>query len=525
MGSAVAGSAVADSGRATTDILVADGLVTVAADGLCSLIEAIHNANDTATGQPYPDCAAGDPTGWDEIVLPSQSAFSLIEADNTTYGPSGLPVITSPLRINSEARATIARDPAAEPFRILAVGRDGRLSLGSLDITGGEATGTGRAVEFTYAAAGGGVLNLGQLILEETVISGNTAFVGGGIYNGGELDGHVHLVANQATDEGDALLNFGDAELRDSDIRENDGAQATIINEGRLSINGGYIRDNGAHYGLLNRANLTVEYVVFQDGQTAIANENVATLRDMTITGHNLAVDNRASALIERSALVNNNRGIYNQGELRLFSSTISGNHSGGVGGGILATEGRIYGSFNTISDNSAARGGGIFVSANLDSISYSCTSGSVRLYYSILSGNGGTIGPEAYVYSSTYRQCRGWLLLRQSVVGHDSDAGVVNTSLEEAIIPTGPPASILKPLVEHNHFWRNFHGLPAGSPAIDALPDATCDQEPVYGVDQLWQDRNQDGDLQPSDHECDMGAVERQPPHHIHAPFIARGE
>jgi len=57
-------------------INVVAGLVIVTADGQCSLIEAIENANDTTTGQPHTDCAAGNPGGADTIVLPTGETYT-----------------------------------------------------------------------------------------------------------------------------------------------------------------------------------------------------------------------------------------------------------------------------------------------------------------------------------------------------------------------------------------------------------------------------------------------------------------
>jgi hypothetical protein len=63
----------------------------ISADGRCSLIEAIVNAN--ADARLHADCVAG--SGTDAIVLPAGSVHTLTAVNNSTFGPSGLPVITS----------------------------------------------------------------------------------------------------------------------------------------------------------------------------------------------------------------------------------------------------------------------------------------------------------------------------------------------------------------------------------------------------------------------------------------------
>jgi hypothetical protein len=72
-------------------------------DGKCSLIEATINAN--ADAQVHPDCPSG--SGADTIVLPKNSLHSLTAVDNTTYGPTGLPLITSQITIQGNGAKII----------------------------------------------------------------------------------------------------------------------------------------------------------------------------------------------------------------------------------------------------------------------------------------------------------------------------------------------------------------------------------------------------------------------------------
>ena len=73
----------------------------------CTLVNAITAANtDSATG----GCPAGN--GADTIVLPTGSTQTLNSVNNNTYGPNGLPVITSAITIDGNG-STIARDSGA----------------------------------------------------------------------------------------------------------------------------------------------------------------------------------------------------------------------------------------------------------------------------------------------------------------------------------------------------------------------------------------------------------------------------
>jgi hypothetical protein len=77
-------------------ITVADGEVVIADNGICSLREAIVNANlnTNAPGSGgHDDCAAG--SGADTIQLAAHSTYTLTDVDNTNagVGNSGLPEI------------------------------------------------------------------------------------------------------------------------------------------------------------------------------------------------------------------------------------------------------------------------------------------------------------------------------------------------------------------------------------------------------------------------------------------------
>jgi hypothetical protein len=94
---------------------------TIPVGGACTLVDAITAANtDTATG----GCPAG--SGADTIVLPAGSTQTLTAVNNSTYGPTGLPVISR-----------IVRESAAPEFRVVAVGSTGDLTLQETTVSGG----------------------------------------------------------------------------------------------------------------------------------------------------------------------------------------------------------------------------------------------------------------------------------------------------------------------------------------------------------------------------------------------------
>jgi hypothetical protein len=144
----------------------------------CTLVDAITAANtDTATG----GCPAGN--GADTIVLPAGSTQMLTSVNNETYGPTGLPVISSVITIAGQ-ESTIARASGAPDFRLFAVSNTGELTLQETTVSGG-------VITAPPARQGGGMANYGgTLTVLNSTISGNSvvgyfgpAYGGGGVAN------------------------------------------------------------------------------------------------------------------------------------------------------------------------------------------------------------------------------------------------------------------------------------------------------------------------------------------------------
>ena len=147
----------------------------IAADGQCSLIEAIVNANNDAA--THADCAAG--SGADTIVLPA-NANIILNTVSRFYRhrfarlpgtPIGLPEISSRITIEGNG-STIARHMGSPDFGLIAVkglfpgGTHGDLTLHGVTLSGGSWF--------------GGVQNRGALTIKNSTISGNT---GAGVFN------------------------------------------------------------------------------------------------------------------------------------------------------------------------------------------------------------------------------------------------------------------------------------------------------------------------------------------------------
>jgi CSLREA domain-containing protein len=186
-------------------------------DGLCSLREAIINANDNA--QTFPECAAG--TGANAIT------FSI--SGTITLG-STLPAITDDVTIDGGAQSiTVSGNNSV---RVMIVNSGKTLTLLKLTIANGLSTGaagggilnnggTVNVINSTFSANsasgdGGGILNNGGTVsVTNSTFSGNsssTGAVGGGISNenGGTLNvTNSTFSGNSAGHQGGGIFNFG----------------------------------------------------------------------------------------------------------------------------------------------------------------------------------------------------------------------------------------------------------------------------------------------------------------------------
>jgi hypothetical protein len=282
LGTALAGVALAltlsYSALQAAEITITSDDPAIDANGKCSLIEAIVNAN--ADAAVHADCPAGEEA--DTIILEEES-YILEEADNVdAQGANGLPIITSEIMIEGNG-AQIVREEEAPPFRILAVAESGDLTLNALTINGG--------------------------YLDPSL---GTDIFGAGIFNdGGKVTlTHSTIQNNEGVDGGGALFNGGgEVELSNSTLRDNttEGDGAALFNEGgeiileNCTISGNDATD-GEGGGIFNEA------------------ESVVTLINSTVSANHAAFGGA---------------GISNDGSLTLINSTITANETEGAGGGI----------------------------------------------------------------------------------------------------------------------------------------------------------------------------------------------
>jgi len=541
----------AQLGPTATDnaITVVNGQVAITANGQCSLMEAIQNANNKTNGRPYNDCAAGNPNGADTINLPANGLFTLNSAflPDASVGPIGLPWISTAVTINGNG-ATIQRGSNAPDFRIMAIGYQGNLTLNNTTIRSGNLTSEGCSDDFyNVPTSGAGILNQGQLSISGSTITENHIECsglasGGGIFSSGMLSVSNSTIRDNTvygvySAYGGGIYNSGtltiiasnaDANFADADNRSAGGG---IYSNGTLTISGSTIRDNAAYgisggygggirsHGSLSISNSTLSGNksfgnhggagggIDSRGQLTILNSTVDNNQASGYDGSTSGVGVTASgtSYISGSTFVANSilligdnlpeitPAIGNYGIMVIANSTVSSNDVLGVGN---------YGDL-TIANST--------ITDNVSGVRAVCGWGSeediTRLQRTIVSGNAGS---EVVLDNQDQNGCPAISVDSHNLFGKNGNAGVSGfTPGPTDIVPAVGVSAILSPLAD-NGGPTQTHALPAGSPALDRAPNASCTAVPVNGLDQRGQPRNQNGSGSTSANECDVGAFER---------------
>jgi CSLREA domain-containing protein len=238
-------------------------------DGVCSLREAINNANansDTTGG----DCAAGTP-GADTIDLSSVSG-TITLVPRYLGGLGNLPTITDALTITG---------PGANRLTINADGNDTVFFIFANATIAG-VTATGAAGSCGNQFAGGIVFNGTSLTVQNSSITGNSScFHGGGLVNGVfPVDSGTVTVENStiSNNSGDGIFNdcCYHLFLTNSTITGNsDTIGGGILNNGTMTLANSTISGNSS----------TVGGVCCTGG--GILNNGLATFENTIVAGNN----------------------------------------------------------------------------------------------------------------------------------------------------------------------------------------------------------------------------------------------
>ncbi len=477
-------------------ITVVNGQVAINANGQCSLIEAIQNANNKTNGRPNMDCAAGNPSGADTIDLPSNGLFTLNNVQVTDVaGDIGLPWISTQMTINGNG-STIQRASNAPNFRVMAVGMQGNLTLNNANVRGGYLAVTDYE---DYVIGGGGILNQGQLTITGSTVADNLCLsnpywcYGGGIFNTGTLTvSGSFIVDNEVNAQygsgGGGIYSSGNLTITNSIISGNevgakDGLGGGVLSSGTLIIQNSTFQDNDA-FGTYDTKGGAIGAFgsTSISGSTFIGNEAVSDICDYY---------NVANCDAKGGAIANGRNGV-----MTISNSTLSDNRANRYGGG-LVNYGDVTIVNTTITGN---QGGGVQSNNRRQNVV-------TRLRRTIVSGN---TGNEVHLYTDgSYNNTV--TANKNNVFGRSNNAGLIGFSPGATdIVPSGALNTILSPL-SNNGGPTLTHALPANSPALDRAPNADCTAAPVNGLDQRGQPRNQNGSGAAGSNECDAGAYERE--------------
>lgn len=202
---------------------------SVAADGRCSLREAIINANDNIA--THADCGRG--SGDDLISFDLDGVITLTSSLPPVSDPAGLLIDALGRRVTLDANG---------------VGRPLSIELGA------KATVRGLTLRGGQSSGGGGIQNAGTLSLVDVTVSASKAAEegGGGIRNTGTLTASgLTLDGNTAVGPGGGLFNVGAATLGNVTLSGNrtEGRGGAIANTGVMTLTHGTLVGNTAKTG------------------------------------------------------------------------------------------------------------------------------------------------------------------------------------------------------------------------------------------------------------------------------------
>jgi hypothetical protein len=259
----------------------------------------------------------------------------------------------------------------------------------------------GGGIETTFGAT----LNVaaGTVVLNHLVIQNGVGIdgLGGGVWNGGQLTLNHSTVTNNTANDVGGVFNFGQLTLNSSTVSHN---TATNGDGGGISNCAASLHD----YGLCTGApgSLTLNQ--------SIVSNNVASGDGGGILNDGQAVMTLNGSIVSGNTAGHSGGGIENNGTATLNVSAVSNNSSTGgsagwSGGGGLSSTGRTTLNYSIVRANSAAwLGGGIFAG------------GPMTINKSIVTGNSaGPAGGGMVAWD-------GLTTVTNSVFWHNSDQGVL---------------------------------------------------------------------------------------------------
>ncbi|MCB9135401.1 MAG: right-handed parallel beta-helix repeat-containing protein [Anaerolineales bacterium] len=447
----------------------------------CTLRDAMTTANSGVNTGGCLLVGSGLPI---TISLDATGPYTLTNSAGTypPFSGNGLPYVTTQMVIEGNGQKIVKKSQVPPPpFRIFFVAPEGHLILRNLTVQNGQTGG------YHLADAGGGILNMGYLELQNTSVISNSSesAPGGGIMN---------LMWDETITP--TLI------LKDSEVGYNRG-QGAIVSEmnGHVMITNSNIHHN---YGV----GLRVEYgsVDVEIVDSTFAN-NSGTV-DYPCGGGIFSFANDFSMINstvrDNTTCISEGGGIFVWGaHVLIKDSTIANNATveyGGSGGGLYGGGNSFQMINSTISGNaSELDGGGLYLL------------GAVTITNSTISGNN-AVGEGDGIY---LRQNSTLTLINTILTNHlDDDCAIYGTILgENNLIDTlscgNDPSLRLMPVTNFDPNLADnggptwTHALLPGSNAIDTIG---CEQAPEADQRGLLRPQDGNGDGQ---FLCDVGSFE----------------
>jgi len=473
-------------------ILLAGGLFAAASQGavirvntandeqtagnrVCSLREAIRNANSAIGDLSGGDCATGEVAAVDTVVFDvvGTIALSIIETPLENFLP--------PIAAAATAGALVLQGPGADrliidgginppELRLLDVAAGAILTVSGLTLAGGG--GTGFADNGAGLRARDADVSVLGVWFDRNLTHGN----GGGIsVEGGSVEiVDSRLNANAAVGfgfGGAAFVDGGAVHLRDTTISSN-WSGVFGGGGGGLWVGSGFVT--------LLRCTVAGNLAGFVRGGGGLgSNGGAIAIDDSTISGNEVFGVPGFGGPGGGVVLSGGGHAIRN--------STISGNMTFGSGGG-LEVHGAVRLVNLTVVGNQAASGGGIVGEG-------------VELHNSLVSGNTLLDGVTA---SDCLAPTTPWLADDGNLFGSSGNVSGCPIGNPSDVYPTVPLTQILNPVLADNGGPTRTHALAPNGPAVDTANPSVCAAGPPGGVGGV----DQRGRPRPAQ-SCDVGALE----------------
>jgi CSLREA domain-containing protein len=399
----------------------------------------------------------------------------------------------------ASTKATVTNSTFSGNIANGADGGGGILALAGVELT----VLRGKVINNRATTDGGGIRNFGTATISESIISGNAANpdtgFGGGVRNDGSMTVSTSTVSENTGLVCGGLCNFNTLTVRESGVRNNavkglvDNLAGSGIGQfaGSLEVSDSLISGNSNQHGVGGGIGAFARVVV--SGTTISGNftgglfgggmgvgQGTVEVRDSTISGN---------------STTNIGGGIASSSVMTLTNVTISGNSARFDGGGIAATAQTTLNNV-TITNNTAdadgngtGDGGGIATVAD-----------PVTISNTIIAGNADIGGEQPDCNKNGLILSQGYNLI-QHITGCPFVVGPGDITGQDPKL--GPLAN--------NGGRTQTHALLRGSPAIDAgNPAAPSGSPTCETTDQRGVARPQDGNADGVE-RCDIGAFERR--------------